>query len=587
MKASKILAGLSAAAIAASMFSMVSVYAAEEVGNSGNTKVEITDEASAWWTQASIPVDELLGDVSPEDVVGIEFETADDVDFLIGYNSTEVTGKDATTGEDSYWKQTEKGKSFRLDDINFTSDIYYLSVVIGTGNVGDSCNISWNVLVDNGEEDSESATDSESAADSESATDSESKADPVAIELPYTVDTGVGYAGDWSGDGFVPLSAFEAIPEGEGATITINYTLEDGYDYYLAGPFSNNTGWMKLYAEGERDTIEGIDLKSSFTAEELEEHGSSVGTPVLQNDGYIIAYPAGGKEQTATFTLNADGIALLKKQAAKFPDDEGGLGFQVYGIDVTEVTVDYKAAEEDNSVVYEIGEGISYNNPFHFEPTDLDEDVEYTSATLTLEGMGTTDDPAYWNDWCCYKIVVTDAEGNKTYYAVGGSEVGWDVTVEDAEKEEDKIIILNADVIKAEAGTGKVVVNTPFSAGSTIDVIAMGWNDSAESADCPYILLKEIALGFESIDVPDSSSVVDTTSSTAASDSSSNADATTSTTSSTASSSSSSASSSSKATTSTTTTAKTDTNPSTGAAALGAVGVLLAGAAMVVSKKKD
>ena len=32
---------------------------------------------------------------------------------------------------------------------------------------------------------------------------------------------------------------------------------------------------------------------------------------------------------------------------------------------------------------------------------------------------------------------------------------------------------------------------------------------------------------------------------------------------------------------------KTDTNPSTGAAALGAVGVILAGAAMAVSKKKD
>lgn len=40
-------------------------------------------------------------------------------------------------------------------------------------------------------------------------------------------------------------------------------------------------------------------------------------------------------------------------------------------------------------------------------------------------------------------------------------------------------------------------------------------------------------------------------------------------------------------TTSTTTTTKTDSNPSTGAAALGAVGVLLAGAAMAVSKKKN
>lgn len=573
MKASKILAVLSASALAASMLTMVGASAATEVANSGSVTVTVGED-NVWWTQEAITLADLLGDVDPADVVGIEFSTAGDVDFQIGYNSTELQAGKKEGDEGAYWVTTSKGKEFTLTDIDFNADTYYVSVVVGTGNVGDSADVDWNVLVDNGEEESTSEVDS-----TESTESTESTPD-VEVSLPYTVDTEEGYAGDWAGDGLIPMSVINAVPEGKDMKVTISYKLEDGYDYYLAGPASSTTGWGKLYKEGKQDYITGVDLKSSFSAEDLEKHGQEVGTPVLQNDGYFVIYPAGGTQQELTFNVTADGIAFLKAQAEKY-EEEGGLLFQVYGVDITEVTVDVPSEEEDNSVVYEVGEGISYDKPLHFEPTDLEEGVEYTSATINLHGIGTENDPAYWNDWCAYKIIVTDAEGNKTYYAVAGPEVNWDITVEDAEKEEDKIIIPNADVIKTEKGTGKVTVETPFAAGSSIDIVALGWNDTAESSACPYIMCDDIAIGFNKVaPVDSSSSTPDSSSSTP--DSSS--EVVTPTTSSTASTT--STTSSTKSTTSTAA-GKTDTNPSTGAAALGAVGVLLAGAAMVVSKKKD
>lgn len=576
MKASKILAGLSAAAIAASMFSMVSVFAAEEVSNSGVVTVEIGENDNAWWKEESIEMSDLLGDVAVEDVVAIEFSTNDDIDFWLGYNSNDYDAE-----QDSYWKKTDAAKSVRLeaDQINFEDDKYFVSVIIGTGKVGDSCQITWNVLTDDGEE--STPTDSTESTESTPADE---------VELPYTVDTEVGYNGDWGSDGLVPMSVINAVPEGEGMQVTVSYTLQEGYDYYLAAPISNTTGWGKVYAEGDRDTITGIDLKSSFTADELEEHGQNVGTPVLQGDGYIIAYPAGGMDQELTFTVTAEGVDFLKAQAAKFAEEsEGGMMFQVYGVDITEVTVDVAQGEEENGVYYEIGEGVSFNNPYHFEPTDLDDNTTYTSAKINLTGtstdLGDEDLNVFWNDWCAYFISVADADGNKTYYAVGGPQVSWDVTCVDAEVEEDKVIIANADVIKTDA-EGNVTVEVPFGNGYSIDVVGLSWGEAdktEEQKDAPYILVKDILIGFESVITPDSSSVADSAS-VADSSSTTSSDATTSTTSSTASTTS---TTSSKTTSTTTTTTKTDTNPSTGAAALGAVGVLLAGAAMVVSKKKD
>ena len=144
MKISKILAGMSAAALATSMMSMAS-FAADEAAFKG-TK---TMSDSSWWTQEALTVTDLIGDTAPEDVSEIKFTA--DTEFNFGYNSNEITGKN-NDGTDSYWKQST-GTEFSVsgDDINWDAEVYYACFSLSKGD-GVEYTINWEVYTDNSDD---------------------------------------------------------------------------------------------------------------------------------------------------------------------------------------------------------------------------------------------------------------------------------------------------------------------------------------------------------------------------------------------------------------------------------------------------
>jgi len=223
----------------------------------------------------------------------------------------------------------------------------------------------------------------------------------------------------------------------------------------------------------------------------------------------------------------------------------------------------------------EIGKGVSYNAPYELKASSIDGVTGAQKAVVDVSGiMANEGSDVAWNDWCCLYISVTDAEGAVKYYPVIGAEVGWDITVDDngtPDNKDDDVIIPVADCTKADA-EGKASVTVPFTDGSTIKVVALGWNEG-EQADIPYINVDAVTVFATDIKdpTPDDPSSEPSSESVADSTSESTTDSTTS----------SKASSSSKAASNNTT-----TNPNTGAAALAAVGVALAGAAVVASKKR-
>lgn len=171
----------------------------------------------------------------------------------------------------------------------------------------------------------------------------------IIYTLPQIIKDKSDYAGDWNGDGYVDWNMFKRLPEGDGLDVTIKYTLRDiwelnsdgdMYSHFLAAPFIQSDGWTKLYSEGTREWIRGIKRKSSLTENEVKEHEKTDGSPLLGEDGYIHFYRSAGTDQELTFTLSPEAIAKIKET---YEDDNegkyGGIGFQVYGVNITEVKV--------------------------------------------------------------------------------------------------------------------------------------------------------------------------------------------------------------------------------------------------------
>lgn len=81
----KILASVAAAALAVSAMSVAAfAEAEEEAAKTHEGSVTIVGEN--WWAEAEVPVEELIGDLDPDEVTSITFTCADH-DFVIGYNA--------------------------------------------------------------------------------------------------------------------------------------------------------------------------------------------------------------------------------------------------------------------------------------------------------------------------------------------------------------------------------------------------------------------------------------------------------------------------------------------------------------------
>lgn len=161
MKATKILAGLSAAAFAASMISMVAA-SADDIGAAGSKSITTTEETK-FNAEEILTMKELLGGsnaVNPEDVVAVTFKSDDDKNFSIVYNGKAVTSHDTETGKDSYLNdKLSPNKTFRLEDINFSD--FYVKLVYAPGIADDTIDINWEVLIESEVTDSQPESSSE------------------------------------------------------------------------------------------------------------------------------------------------------------------------------------------------------------------------------------------------------------------------------------------------------------------------------------------------------------------------------------------------------------------------------------------
>ena len=601
MKATKILAGLSATAFAASLITMVSASAATEVkaenfgaqfyvmGNgswnwqcvdtkfNADGKLTLTGNAKDL-AEASKGNDATIGDA------GIQFYMGDDVTLAEGETVT-ATVNYTITGEGDYEKSGSVAIDFGGKDNKGETITKTNASLFGNGsdwadfeNIGDftlEATIA-DVQVNEGGDDSSVEEN---------------------YELPQTVDTSAEEYSDWGSQGSVDYKYFANLPEGKDLQVTVNYKILGNDTYHILSPRIMAAGWPKL-----TEYIKGLEAKENYTDEQLKDY---TGAPLLQNDGSILVYNADA--ESFTFTITAEGVAAIR-EAYEENNNYGGLLFSAYDASISSVTV----AEPAEVVECPCGCGCTSDTCKNWDEAAGAcgcgcADVVELDATLGFAAGGW-----YPQDWKSTTHIEGDGEYTLSYTLRDD-----DGNVKDNDAYDGAVVLVVdiADVYDGAAGDkveDRDLLYPDFAAtlkavkvdGQEIkfdaEKVKYGniendkttyrieiYNEYGDTkADSPINLadLKgtDLDLVFDVSGLGDMSGIC-SCESTSSEDSSSEADSSSDATTSTG-------SSSAAGTTSSTTSSqggKTDTNPSTGAAALGAVGVILAGAAMAVSKKKD
>lgn len=608
MKATKILAGLSATAFAASLITMVSASAATEVkaenfgaqvyamGNgswnwqsvdtkfNADGKLTLTGNAKEIAEASKTENDAQIGNA------GIQFYMGKDVTLAEGETVT-ATVEYKITGEGDYVKEGSTaidfgGKNEKGETITNTTVELFAN---GTDwadfeNLGDF-------------------TLEATIADVQVNEGGDSSSDSEVYELPQTVDTSAEEYSAWGSQGSVDYKYFANLPEGKDLQVTVNYKILGNDTYHILSPRIMAAGWPKL-----TEYIKGLEAKENYTDEQLKEY---TGDPLLQADGSILVYNTDA--ESFTFTLTAEGVAKIR-EAYEENNNYGGLLFSAYDASISSVTV----AEPAEVVECPCGCGCTSDTCENWDEAAGAcgcgcADVVELDATLGFAAGGW-----YPQDWKSTTHIEGDGEYTLSYTLRDD-----DGNVKDNDAYDGAVVLVVdiADVYDGAAGEAiedRELLYPDFKAtlkavkvdGEEIDFNAENvkygniennktnyrieiYNEYGDTKAASPINLADLKgtdldLVFDVSGLGDMSGICSchTTSSEDSSsdaDSSSEADSSSDATTSTG-------SSSAAGTTSSTTSSqggKTDTNPSTGAAALGAVGVILAGAAMAVSKKKD
>ncbi|MCH5274611.1 MAG: hypothetical protein J1E65_02135 [Lachnospiraceae bacterium] len=120
------------------------------------------------------------------------------------------------------------------------------------------------------------------------------------------------YAGDWGGTAMIPAEELQEFAS-TGVTITFDFELESGYDYYLINPIDAN--WTSLK-----------DQYTDLVAKDAAEDGDLYH---LQADGFIVIDDWSNNK--LTFTLPAESVAAAI--------ETGGILGQTYGVTVVSATL--------------------------------------------------------------------------------------------------------------------------------------------------------------------------------------------------------------------------------------------------------
>lgn len=181
MRISKILAGMSAAALAASMMAMA-VSADDVAAKKPYTGKKAVAGNKDYWNQVKVDKDELIGDTNPDDITKIVFEC--DNQFTVGFKSTEPDPK--KPGEYVWVQPGADTKPITCEKINFAD--YDLQIAANV-DADTTCNVTWTVYTKD--------TVTSSAADVSSST-ADATSSAAAGDSSKAEETSSAAAGDSS-----------------------------------------------------------------------------------------------------------------------------------------------------------------------------------------------------------------------------------------------------------------------------------------------------------------------------------------------------------------------------------------------------
>lgn len=383
MKASRILAGMSAAAFAASMLSMVSASAATEIVASdfgtqiyvmGTTNwnwksedanftedgtITLTGSAADLWEASSHPegkdADTLIGDA------GVQFYLGDAVkDLADNEYTTETIEYTITASGDTEFKKEGK-----------------LELTLGKKGADGKRATTTEISLAGYESNPEDWTklgELTVTATVKDITVVEEEEPGAQYAFPWEEEN-TTVAEDWKEDAYVSNEVYKLAPADKNVEVTIDYTLDGKHDYYLAALCTAN-GWGKVYDEKAQDkydeavadgdeelaknlkenvwkasSIQGIELQSAHASsgtrmndEDKAAWIKADGSPVLQDDGYIVFFAEHATKGSLTFEISPEAVNWFATYLGGDDGTYGGSLFQVYGVDITKITL--KEAKE-------------------------------------------------------------------------------------------------------------------------------------------------------------------------------------------------------------------------------------------------
>ncbi len=610
MKVKKLFAGLSAAALAASMLSMASF--AEEPGVDDSTVPTLGAcffvQGNKDWQWASVD-----GKDDGIDTVTITGNGADLASKSKTDNDTEIGAAGIQLFVGNYEELGEgakitgnytiniKDESKTWDEITDAFEIEVKKNPWGPGLVANT-NLSlvsgeWENLTKMGDFtatvqfDEVQVTLPVDEGDGEGDGDFESDYDTVVTVKGAEVK-------QWADTAWSNIVMDEVFPA-TGIKVTVDYTIlpeaKEGDGHSFA--FMEGHGWPKMNdAYDQPGAMVGIRPTTEATnKDDLAKYG----TPLQKDDGWVVLPGEEGDKGSLTFYVTPAGVEYFKKFAHDNPGEDGGLwwaqGYQVNAVLLDKVTYEYNKttfAEAGQDVHFGEGQTVSPDGAFG-------SDVDLSGSTIVLEFKGVTADDkaegqtAVWNSERQYYVRVDHADESVDYLPVIGSDVHTDVLINDngtPDKADDDVLVPNADCVVADEN-GVAFVEIDYQEGDTYTLVGVSEEKDPEDAYAQLVgmhLVSQTGPAIPEFDwtetddssdsQADSSDSQGDSSSDSQGDSSSNSQADNS-----SKADSSKADSSSKAAAGN----KGGSNANTGAVAFGLGALTLAGAAIAVSKKKQ
>lgn len=120
----------------------------------------------------------------------------------------------------------------------------------------------------------------------------------------------------------------------------------------------------------------------------------------------------------------------------------------------------------DGDCSYIDGKTASYTYTVQGDVSTITADIVYA------EDQG---DTFNFNDWCGNGVIVTLADGTKTYYQWGGKSVtwGWDIDDDKIEESENGI---NGTTWLGTVEDRKASLSIPVAQGATVEFLTLGWD---------------------------------------------------------------------------------------------------------------